>query len=106
MSSRTACSSVHPLPGHAELGEHRRHAGGHLADGLDVFLWPMAHRFRRGHRIRLQISRGAHPCFGRNPGTGEPLATTGTDQLASEHEIFHDSDHRSAVRLPLTKETP
>ncbi|MET7290122.1 CocE/NonD family hydrolase [Streptomyces sp. NPDC005573] len=30
-----------------------------------------AHRFAAGHRIRWQISGGAHPRFARNPGTGE-----------------------------------
>lgn len=67
----------------------------------DIVLWPLAHRFRRGHRIRLQISSGAHPRFGRNPGTGEPLAT-GRSLHPSEHEIFHDHDHPSAVWLPIT----
>lgn len=33
-----------------------------------------AHRFATGHRIRLQISGGAHPRYARNPGTGEPPA--------------------------------
>jgi len=35
-----------------------------------------AYRFAAGHRIRLQVSSGAHPRFARNTGTGEPLATT------------------------------
>lgn len=30
-----------------------------------------AHRFAVGHRIRWQISGGAHPRYARNPGTGE-----------------------------------
>jgi putative CocE/NonD family hydrolase len=30
-----------------------------------------AHRFAAGHRIRWQISAGAHPRYARNPGTGE-----------------------------------
>ena len=34
-------------------------------------LWPMGHRFAAGHRIRLQVSSGAHPRYARNPGTGE-----------------------------------
>ena len=38
-------------------------------------LWPMGHRFAAGHRIRLQVSSGAHPRSARNPGTGEDLAT-------------------------------
>lgn len=32
-----------------------------------------AHRFAAGHRVRLQISGGAHPRFARNTGTGEPV---------------------------------
>ncbi|MDF5755174.1 CocE/NonD family hydrolase [Spongiactinospora sp. TRM90649] len=67
----------------------------------DIDLWPMAHRFRGGHRIRLQVSSGAHPRFGRNPGTGEPLAT-GRELRSSEHEIFHDRSNPSALWLPLT----
>ncbi|WP_254642018.1 CocE/NonD family hydrolase [Streptomyces sp. BV129] len=35
-----------------------------------------AHRFAPGHRVRWQISAGAHPRFARNPGTGEPRADT------------------------------
>jgi putative CocE/NonD family hydrolase len=34
-----------------------------------------AYRFRVGHRVRLQVSGGAHPRFARNTGTDEPLAT-------------------------------
>jgi putative CocE/NonD family hydrolase len=34
-----------------------------------------AHRFGAGHRLRVQISGGAHPRFMRNTGTGEPPAT-------------------------------
>ncbi|WP_440106073.1 CocE/NonD family hydrolase [Streptosporangium sp. H16] len=75
------------------------HTGGIRA--VDIELWPLAHRFVRGHRIRLQISSGAHPRFGRNPGTGQPPAT-GRELRASEHEIFHDLSHPSALWLPLT----
>jgi len=34
-----------------------------------------AHRFGAGHRLRVQVSGGAHPRFMRNTGTGEPIAT-------------------------------
>lgn len=37
-----------------------------------------AHRFAAGHRIRLQLSGGAHPRYARNPGTGEPPADATT----------------------------
>ncbi|GDY32076.1 hypothetical protein GTS_37090 [Gandjariella thermophila] len=35
-----------------------------------VRLWPTAHRFRRGHWIRVQVASGAFPRYARNPGTG------------------------------------
>jgi putative CocE/NonD family hydrolase len=42
-----------------------------------VDLWPAAHRFRPGHRLRVQVSGGAHPRWARNPGTGAALAAHG-----------------------------
>ncbi|MET7338001.1 CocE/NonD family hydrolase [Nonomuraea sp. NPDC005650] len=66
----------------------------------DIELWPLAHRFVRGHRIRLQVAGGAHPRFGRNPGTGEaPVAAR--ELRPSSHEIFHDPDRSSAIWLPV-----
>lgn len=64
-----------------------------------VTLWPTAHRFRRGHRIRVQVSSGAFPRFARNTGTGEPLASA-TTLLAADQTVHHDPDHPSAVILP------
>ena len=63
-------------------------------------LWPVAHVFRRGHRIRLQVSGGAHPRYGRNLGTAEPFATS-TRLQASDRTLLHDAQHPSAVWLPL-----
>ena len=44
---------------------------------VTVDLWPTAYRFGVGHRIRVQVSGGAHPRFARNPGTGAPLGAAG-----------------------------
>ncbi|MEU0393974.1 CocE/NonD family hydrolase [Streptomyces sp. NPDC006208] len=49
-----------------------------------------AYCFPAGHRIRLQVSGGAHPRFARNTGTGEPLATT-TRLIPSEVTLHHPS---------------
>lgn len=65
-----------------------------------VELWPTAHRFRRGHRIRVQVSSGAHPRFARNLGLGEPVAR-GTAFKAADQQVLHDPEHPSAVLLPL-----
>jgi putative CocE/NonD family hydrolase len=42
---------------------------------ITISLSDTAYRFGPGHRIRLQVSGGAHPRFARNTGTSEPLAT-------------------------------
>jgi hypothetical protein len=66
-------------------------------------LWPTAHRFGAGHRIRLQISSGAHPRYLRNPGTGEdPNTATGAQPV--DIEIFHDPAHPSVLVLPVAGE--
>ncbi|MEV7096729.1 CocE/NonD family hydrolase [Amycolatopsis sp. NPDC051045] len=67
---------------------------------VPVRLWPTAHRFRRGHRIRVQVSSGAFPRYARNPGTGEPHATAVTLR-AADQEVHHDPAHASAIVLPV-----
>ncbi|WP_433324926.1 CocE/NonD family hydrolase [Spirillospora sp. CA-294931] len=70
-----------------------------------VDLWPTAHRFRRGHRIRVHVASGAYPKVATNPGTGEPLATA-REMVPAEQEVFHDPDHPSAILLPVVERSP
>ena len=42
-----------------------------LSGTVRVSLIGAAHRFGRGHRLRLQVAGGAHPRFARNPGNGQ-----------------------------------
>ncbi|MBP2324894.1 putative CocE/NonD family hydrolase [Kibdelosporangium banguiense] len=67
---------------------------------VDVKLWPTAYRFKRGHRIRVQVSSGAFPRYARNPGTGESRATA-TTLLAADQSAYHDPQHPSAIILPI-----
>lgn len=61
-------------------------------------LSPCAHRLLKGHRLRLQLSGGAHPQYSRNLGTGEPAAT-GTRLKTSVHTLHHDN---TRLTLPVT----
>jgi putative CocE/NonD family hydrolase len=63
-------------------------------------LWPTAHRFRSGQRLRVQLSSGAHPRYARNPGGGEPLGTA-TSLCVGDQSIYHDLLHPSAIVLPV-----
>jgi predicted acyl esterase len=67
---------------------------------VNVDLWPTAHCFKRGHRLRLQVSSGAHPRFARNTGSGEPLATA-TTLVAADQAVYHDPAHPSAIILAI-----
>lgn len=59
-----------------------------------------AHRFLVGHRIRLQVSAGAHPRYARNLGTGEPDGT-GTTMTPAIVSIHHSAERASTVTLPV-----
>jgi len=69
---------------------------------LDVAMWPTANTFKAGHRIRLQVSSGAHPLFCRNLGSGEPLAT-GATMRSADQEVFHDDARPSCITLPVVR---
>jgi putative CocE/NonD family hydrolase len=67
---------------------------------VEATLPDTAYRFRAGHRIRLQVSGGAHPRYARNLGTGEPVgqATHGVPVI---HRIGHGGTSPSAITLPV-----
>jgi hypothetical protein len=67
---------------------------------IRVEMWPTAYRFKEGHRIRLHVASGAHPRFARNLGSGEPMCSARTFNVA-EQEVFHDRDRPSLVILPV-----
>jgi putative CocE/NonD family hydrolase len=67
----------------------------------DVVLWDAAYRFGKGHRVRMQVSSGAHPVYARNLGTGDPLATA-TATKSADQQVLHDAAHPSAVVLPVS----
>ena len=74
------------------------------ADGaerpVEVTLPDTAHRFRAGHRLRLQVSGGAHPRYARNQGTGEPLGQA-THGVPVTHRIGHSAASPSSVTLSV-----
>ena len=71
-----------------------------LAGTVRVSLLGAAHRFGRGHRIRLQVSGGAHPRFARNPGNGEVDADP-ADFIPTEYEIGLTGGHASTLELSV-----
>ncbi|MFJ6562460.1 CocE/NonD family hydrolase [Streptomyces sp. NPDC091412] len=68
-------------------GLGRTRTAGQAPARVTVSMSATAHRFAAGHRIRWQVSAGAHPRYARNPGTGEsPVdATTFTAVRVTLH---------------------
>src|SRR4051812_33871246 len=67
---------------------------------VEATLPDTAHRFLAGHRIRLQVSGGAHPRYARNLGTGEPLGRA-TRAVPLTHRIGHSAASPSSITLPI-----
>jgi putative CocE/NonD family hydrolase len=63
-------------------------------------LYPTSNVFKKGHRIRLDISSSNFPRFDVNPNTGGDLGLERRFKIAHQ-AIYHDSEHPSQVVLPI-----
>ncbi|MEF3273301.1 MAG: CocE/NonD family hydrolase [Chloroflexus sp.] len=82
---------VHPGIGEVQPdGTHR----------IEIDLSATAQRFRRGHRIRVQIAGGGSPRWGPHPGDDTPYGQRRGGSLI-EYRIYHDATHPSALILPV-----
>ncbi len=65
---------------------------------IDPF--PTANVFKKGHRIRVDISSSNFPRFDVNPGTGEPLGKN-RRMVTADNTIHHSVVYPSHIVLPL-----
>lgn len=65
-----------------------------------IIPYPTSNVFKRGHRIRLDISSSNFPRFDVNPNTGEPLGANRRWQVA-DNTIYHEAAHPSHIILPI-----
>jgi putative CocE/NonD family hydrolase len=75
------------------------------ATPIEIPLWPTSMVFRKGHRIRLEISSSDFPRYDRNPNTGEPIATA-TKTAVAKQVIYHDAERASRLVLPIVPRRP
>lgn len=62
--------------------------------------YPTSLVFKRGHRIRLDVSSSNFPRFDVNPNTGEPMNANRRTRVA-ENRIYTDPAHPSQIVLPV-----
>jgi hypothetical protein len=68
-----------------------------------IRMYPTSNLFRRGHRIRLDVTSSSFPRFSRNLNTGDDVAT-GTRMRVARQTILHSPEYPSHVLLPVVPE--
>lgn len=67
---------------------------------ISIDLWSIAHVFKAGHSIRLDITSSNYPRWDRNPNKGQKIDLDGEFEIAQQ-TIYHDQHHPSTVILPI-----
>jgi putative CocE/NonD family hydrolase len=67
---------------------------------FSIKLYPTSNVFKKGHRIRVDISSSNFPRFDINPNTGEPLNDHRRTVIAI-NSVLHDHAHPSHIVLPI-----
>ena len=65
-----------------------------------IDLWATSNVFRKGHRIRLEVSSSNFPKYDRNPNTGDKFGENAR-LLAAKQTVYHDAAHPSRLVLPV-----
>jgi putative CocE/NonD family hydrolase len=69
---------------------------------VEIELYPTANVFKKGHRIRLDVSSSNFPRFDLNPNTGEPLNNNRRTAVAV-NTVYMGGVQASQVVLPMVK---
>jgi putative CocE/NonD family hydrolase len=69
-------------------------------DEITIELWPTSMLFRRGHRIRVEVSSSNYPRYDRNPNTGRDIPTETTPVTAAQ-TVYHGARTPSRIILPV-----
>ncbi|MEQ1662487.1 MAG: CocE/NonD family hydrolase [Thiobacillus sp.] len=70
------------------------------ATRIEIEIWPTSYLFRKGHRIRVEISSSNFPRYDRNPNTGRTIATE-ISPVSADQTVFHAPGTASYVLLPV-----
>lgn len=68
----------------------------------EIDLWSTSNVFKKGHRIRLDITSSNFPRWDRNPNTGRQFGEDrAKDVVIARQTVFHDAEHPSCIILPI-----
>lgn len=64
----------------------------------------VCHRFKPGHRLRVQVTSSNFPAWDRNPNTGDSLGSEPPfGWVVANQTIFHDGARPSRLELPIIR---
>lgn len=66
----------------------------------EIKLRPTGIVFKKGHKIRVEISSSDFPIFNRNLNTGKDPYTS-TDMVKARQKIYHNAEYPSHIVLPI-----
>jgi len=75
-----------------------------FALAADPYALIVGHGFRKGHALRLEVSSSNFPRFDKNLNTGDDAAVR-ERSVPATNTIYHDSEHPSALVLPIVPTT-
>ena len=65
-----------------------------------IDLWATSNLFRKGHRMRLEVSSSNFPRFDRNANTGEAIGSD-DEVFPALQSVYHTAQHPSHITLPI-----
>ncbi len=65
-----------------------------------IDLWSTSNLFRKGHKLRLEISSSNFPRFDRNLNTGS-YDRKSVEMIKATNSVLHDQQHPSALIVPI-----
>jgi putative CocE/NonD family hydrolase len=67
-----------------------------------INMWATSNMFKKGHRIRVEVSSSNYPYAERNPNAFIDLSNvTDKDWVVAAQTVYHDADRPSNVDLPV-----
>ena len=78
------------------------------AQAYSIDLHSQNYRFRKGHKIRVQVQSSWFPLIDRNPQTFVPNIFTAreSDFRPAVHRVFRTADAASFIQLPIVQRSP
>jgi putative CocE/NonD family hydrolase len=72
---------------------------------ITITLYPTANVFKKGHRVRVDISSSNYPRFDVNPNTSDRLGDY-RRMVPADNTVYHETAHPSHVILPVIPSAP